>query len=91
MFDFIATGTTPESVAAFSASQQSKDHVTELLHREKTTGLTRDETSELDHYLQIEHVMRLAKARARMNLRTMTSYVSADLRRLVAVRRTKSV
>ena len=63
--DFIATGTTPETVAAFCASTESQDRVADLLHREKTTGLTPDESSELDHYLQLEHVMRLAKARAR--------------------------
>ena len=63
--NFVATGTTPEKVAAFCASKESKDRVAELLHREKTTGLTPDESSELDHYLQLEHVMRLAKARAR--------------------------
>lgn len=63
--DFIAAGTTPQKVAAFCASQESKDRVSELLHREKTAGLTPDESSELDHYMQLEHVMRLAKARAR--------------------------
>ena len=35
---------------------------------EKTTGLLAAETAELKHYLQLEHVMRLAKARARTHL-----------------------
>ena len=34
----------------------------------ETTGLSPEETAELDHYLQLEHVMRLAKARARAYL-----------------------
>jgi hypothetical protein len=63
--DFIAAGTTPLGVAHFEASQKTKNHVAELIHREKTTGLTPEETSELNHYLELEHVMRLAKARAR--------------------------
>jgi len=63
--DFIAAGTTPKAVAGFEASQESKDYVADLIQREKTTGLTADETSELDHYMRIEHLMRLAKARAR--------------------------
>ena len=63
--DFIASGTTPETVAGFEASQEAKNHVANLIHREKTTGLTQDEASELDHYLKLEHVIRLAKARAR--------------------------
>jgi hypothetical protein len=63
--DFIAAGTTPDSVARFEASQRTKDYVADLIHKEKTTGLTTDEASELDHFLKFEHVMRLAKARAR--------------------------
>ena len=63
--DFIAGGTTPEGVAGFEASDETRERVAELIHREKTTGLTPDETSELNHYLKIEHLMRLAKARAR--------------------------
>jgi hypothetical protein len=69
--DFIAAGTTPQTVAHFEPSQETKDRVAELLHREKTTGLAPDEASELDHYLELEHLMRLAKARAR-------SYCSDD-------------
>jgi len=64
--EFIAAGTTPESVARFEASQETKDFVADLIHREKTTGLTPDEASELDYYVKLEHLMRLAKARARM-------------------------
>jgi len=63
--EFIAAGTTPDSVAQFESSQQTKDWVAELLQKEKTTGLTSEELSELDHFMKLEHLMRLAKARAR--------------------------
>jgi len=63
--EFIAAGTTPDSVARFEASQQTKEYVADLLHKEKTVGLTPEELSELDHFLKLEHLMRLAKARAR--------------------------
>jgi hypothetical protein len=63
--EFIAAGTTPDSVARFEPSQQAKDYIAELLHKEKTTGLTSEESSELDHFVKFEHLMRLAKARAR--------------------------
>ena len=63
--DFIASGTTPQTVASFSPSADSKDRVADLIAREKTSDLTPEERSELDHYLQIEHIMRLAKAKAR--------------------------
>jgi hypothetical protein len=63
--DFIAAGTTPQSVASFEASQESKDYIADLIHREKAGSLTPDEISELDHFLRLEHLMRMAKARAR--------------------------
>ncbi len=63
--EFIAAGSTPDAVVRFQPSQQTKDQVADLIHKEKTIGLTPDEASELDHYLHLEHAMRLAKARAR--------------------------
>ena len=62
---FIAHGSTSESVADFEPSQDTKDYVADLIDREKNEGLTLEETSELDHFMQVEHLMRLAKARAR--------------------------
>ncbi len=63
--EFIAGGTTPTTVARFEPSQQTKDYVADLIHKEKTSTLTLEESSELDHYMKLEHLMRLAKARAR--------------------------
>jgi hypothetical protein len=68
VIDFIAAGTTPGNIVNFRPSEETKQRVADLIHREKTAGLTRDETSELDHYIQLEHLMRLAKARARKYL-----------------------
>jgi hypothetical protein len=63
--NFIAGGTSPDDVARFEASTATKDHVADLIHRGKSRGLSVEETAELNHYLQLEHLMRLAKARAR--------------------------
>lgn len=63
--DFIAAGPKPSKIIAFRPSAATKERVADLIYREKTAGLTPDERSELDHYLQLEHLMRLAKARAR--------------------------
>ena len=68
VIDFIAGGTTPQSVVDFRPSEDTKTKVADLIHRQKTESLTPDETAELNHYLQIEHLMRLAKARARQHL-----------------------
>jgi len=69
LVDFIASGADARAVAAFVPSQETKDRVADLLHREKTAELGEEELSELEHYLQIEHIMRLAKARARQHLK----------------------
>jgi len=63
--EFIAAGTNPGSVIAFHPSETAKRRVADLLFKEKTSDLSSDEQSELDHYMQLEHLMRLAKARAR--------------------------
>ena len=65
IINFIAGGTTSDAVVRFEASQEVKDRVATLIHKEKTDGLLADEISELNHFMQIEHLMRLAKARAR--------------------------
>lgn len=63
--DFIAAGTTPQNVIDFRPSETTQARVEDLLEREKEGALSPSEKTELDHYLQIEHLMRLAKARAR--------------------------
>jgi O-succinylbenzoate synthase len=63
--DFIAAGPKPGKIIAFKPSAITKERVADLIYREKTEGLTPAERSELEHYLQLEHLMRLTKARAR--------------------------
>jgi hypothetical protein len=70
VIDFIAAGSSPSKLIAFRPSKEAKARVADLIAREKEGVLTREETSELEHYLQLEHIMRLAKARAREYLPT---------------------
>ncbi len=65
--DFIAAAS-PAAVIDFEPSQATKDRVADLIHREKTVGLSADEASELNRFLSLEHIMRLAKVRARGHL-----------------------
>jgi len=67
VIDFIAT-TNPDKVLAFLPSEATMQRVSELIYREKTTGLAAEEKAELDHYMWLEHVMRMAKIRARQLL-----------------------
>ena len=62
--EFIAAGTSPHSLINYHPSVATKERVADLIQREKTVGLSPDEESELGHYLQLEHILRLAKARA---------------------------
>ncbi len=66
--DFIAAGTTPQSVIDFRPSEATKAKVAELIRRQKTSSLSAEEEAELNQYLQLKHLMRLAKARARQRL-----------------------
>ena len=64
---FIA-GLDARRVAEFQVSDACKERVADLLRREKEAALSAEETSELEQVLQLEHIMRLAKARARQLL-----------------------
>lgn len=68
VIDFIAAGPTPDRIAAFHPSDAARERVMELLQRRKTGALLPQEESELDDYIQLEHLMRLIKARARRYL-----------------------
>ncbi len=65
--DFIA-GTNPEAVASFRPSPKAQDRLADLIEREKTEGLSTDEKAELDHFIELEHILRMAKAKARLIL-----------------------
>lgn len=64
IIDFIATGTSPDKVIAFRPSEKMQAQVSALLFKEKNSSLTSAEKIELDNYSVIEHLMRMAKARA---------------------------
>ena len=61
--DFIA-GSDPRRVLYFKASEATNQRVTELLEKERENRISESEKEELDHYLMLEHIMRLAKAKA---------------------------
>jgi hypothetical protein len=68
IIDFIAGGSSPDGVAAFVPSLTARESVADLLEKQKADALSPAEKAELAHYLELEHIMRLAKARARQHL-----------------------
>ena len=65
IIDLLATA---PRVLEFKPSDEARARVWDLVAREKSGTLTEEEKSELDHYAQIEHLMRRVKARARKRL-----------------------
>jgi hypothetical protein len=68
IIDFIASGTTPQAVVEYRPSPEAQHHIAELIAREKDGTLSAEEKSELDHFMDLEHILRVAKARARLIL-----------------------
>jgi len=69
IIDFIAAGTTPETVVEFRPSHSVQQRVARLVERSKEGTISADDQSELEDYLQLEHIMIMAKARARQHTR----------------------
>lgn len=65
--DFIAD-MNPEKLLELRATDAERERLAALIDQEKETGLTPDEKDELDHYLVLERLLRLAKAHARQRL-----------------------
>lgn len=64
IINFLAGGITSQSLIDFQVSETVKERVADLIFREKNNAISSEEKSELDHYLMLEHLLRLAKARA---------------------------
>lgn len=64
VIDFIASSN-PAKVLVFKPSAEAKQRVSDLIEREKSEGLNQAETTELDYYMKLEHLMRMAKIKAR--------------------------
>ncbi len=68
IIEFIAAGTTPEEVANYQPSVAAQKRVADLMGRERDQRLSPEEKAELDHFMELEHILRLPKAKARMTL-----------------------
>ena len=65
--EFLAAGTTPASIVAFRPSNDTARRVAKLVGKSKDGSISTEDQSELEDYLQIEHILVLAKARARQH------------------------
>ena len=67
--EFFASGPRPVEIIKFRPSAETQEHVRELLAKNASDSLTVEEQAELNVYSNLEHIMRLVKARARMHIK----------------------
>ncbi len=68
VLEFLVSSPTPQQIVAFRPSIATQEHIRHLLDANQKRKLTTDEESELEEFDQIEHLMRMLKAKARLKL-----------------------
>ena len=68
LIDFIVSRTSPEAMLEFRPSEGNRHRVSELIEGQRNGTLSPEEISELDDFVQIEHLLIMAKAQARRRL-----------------------
>ena len=66
--ELLTSSPKPEDVISFKLPQDLQERAADLLDRNREGVLTAEESEELDQFIFLEHVFRLAKARARIQL-----------------------
>ncbi|MEX0704510.1 MAG: hypothetical protein WD069_20580 [Planctomycetales bacterium] len=64
--DLFARGTPPAETVKFRPSRKAQSRARDLLSRSKSGELTPEEAAELDRLGDLEHLVQLVKARARL-------------------------
>ena len=64
VLEFLASLPEPEDILALRPSPVLQTRISELLEKNRTTGLTSDEQQEWEHYQYLEHLVQIAKAKA---------------------------
>jgi hypothetical protein len=66
--DFIAD-MNPQMILKLKAPEEMRNKLEYLLDKEKDEALTLEEKDDLDHYMILERLIRMAKTRARIKLK----------------------
>lgn len=67
--DFLGSAPTLEEIATYRLPADLQTRAHQLLERNRAGILTPDERQELDDFSQIDHLMTLVKAKARLKLK----------------------
>ncbi len=68
IIDFLTSTPTPAEVMAYQPSATLQKRAEELLEKSKAGELAEPDQKELEYFMVIEHLMRMAKIRARRRL-----------------------
>jgi hypothetical protein len=69
VLDFLATLPPPEEIIALRPSEALQVQISNLLEKNRTQGLTPDEEQNWEQYQYLEHLIRMAKAKAYLKLK----------------------
>ncbi len=58
----------PRRVLAYKSSSKAQERVNALLLKNKAEGLNAEENAEMERFMSVEHIVRLAKAKALQKL-----------------------
>jgi hypothetical protein len=64
ILEFLAAGPSAQEIVAFRPSLEGQERFSQLLEANRQRILTPQEEEELDHYIHIERMMTLLKAKA---------------------------
>jgi hypothetical protein len=70
ILEFLAQLPTPEEILALHPSPELQTQISTLLEKNRTQGLNPTEEIICEQYQYIEHLVRIAKAKALLNLKT---------------------
>jgi hypothetical protein len=66
---FITSFPTPQQVLDFRPAPEAEARLSELLYEQSARDLTKEEAREMDYFMVVEHIMRMAKLEAMQRLR----------------------
>lgn len=66
--EFLASSSKPKDILAYKLPADLQDRASYLLERNREGEITPEEKEELDQFVFLEHIFRMAKARARIQL-----------------------
>ena len=71
VLEFLAGLPSPGEILAFRPAPRLRDRVSEPLEKNRSSGLAPDEEEEWQRYQRLEHLVRLAKAKAALKLQAL--------------------